>query len=294
MLADYFAAEYFSANATNVQSSAPSQELLANAGYWSEPVALWAGLLDNPVQLAERFAVPGNVGGPIVPGQPGYLLQALALSLICIGVSWAPPQAEFRQETVISARLATMLANVMRDGSLREEMASIYTRSAEEGAQEIYRSLIPLLMIEGIEEFLVLLDKNIVPGLLFAYLSDSADILAYEAQVKRLCRLLWRFGPLAVDHAAQLSQPVPGRSLRLRAAAINILGGTQVQSAVEPLIARLADTEQFIVDRAINALMRLGSEISLARVLPELENDTPGPFSRPVHLTILIILKGYL
>src|SRR5712691_1498474 len=198
MLADYFVAEFFAANATNIQSPAPSQELLANAGYWSEPVALWAGLLDNPMQLAERFAVPGNVGGPFVAGQPGYLLQALALILICIGVSWTPPKAEFRQETVISARLATMLANVMRDGSLREEMAGIFTRCAEEGAQEIYRSLIPLLMIESIEEFLVLLDKNIVPGLLFAYLSDSADILVYEAQVKRLCRLLWRFGPVAV------------------------------------------------------------------------------------------------
>ncbi len=294
MLADYFVAEYFSANASNVQSSSPSQELLANAGYWSEPVALWAGLLDNPMQLAERFAVPGNVGGSFVAGQPGYLLQALALSLICIGVSWTPPKAEFRQETVISARLATMLANVMRDGSLREEMAGIFTRSAEEGAQEIYRSLIPLLMIEGIEEFLVLLDKNIVPGLLFAYLSDSADILAYEAQVKRLCRLLWRFGPLAVDQAAQLSQPVPGRSLRLRAAAINILGGTQVQSAVEPLIARLADTEQFIVDRAINALMRLGPEISLARLFQELENHTPGRITHQVHRAILTILDRFL
>ena len=277
-----------------VQSSAPSQELLANTGYWSEPVALWAGLMDNSMQLAERFAVPENVGQPPVAGQPGYLLQALALSLICIGVSWTPPRAEFQQETVISGRLATMLANVMQDSALREEMAGIFTRCAEEGAQEIYQSLIPLLMIKGIEEFLVLLDKNIVPGLLFAYLSESADILAYEAQVKHLCRLLWRFGPVAVDYAAQLSRPLPGRSIRLRAAVINILGGTQDQTAVEPLIARLADTEQFIVDRAINALMRLGPEISVARLLQELENHTPGRFTHQVHRAILSILEQFL
>jgi len=287
MIADYFVAEYFAVYGRSVQSLSRSQELLANTGYWSEPVALWAGLLDTPMQLAERFAVLGR-------DNPGYLLQALAFSLICTGVSWTPPQAEFQQESVISTRLATMLAQVVRDDATRQEMARIFTRCADEGAQEIYCSLIPLLMIEGIEEFLVLLDKTIVPELLFAYLSDSADILAYESQVKRLSRLLWRFGAVAVDYAAQLSRPVPARSLRLRAAAINILGGTQDQSALDPLIARLADTEQFIVERAINALLRLGSEISLARVLQELENDTPGPFSRQVHWAILIILEGFL
>src|SRR5207302_22854 len=65
-------------------------------------------------------------------------------------------------------------------------------------------------------------------------------------------------------------------------------------SAVEPLIARLADTEQFIVDRAINALMRLGPEISLARLFQELENHTPGRLTHQVHRAILTILDRFL
>src|SRR6266852_5576726 len=94
------------------------------------------------------------LSGPVCWIIPCNLLSDSLYQEMLECLLWTPPQAEFRQETVISARLATMLANVMRDGSLREEMAGIFTRCAEEGAQEIYRSLIPLLKIEGIEEFL--------------------------------------------------------------------------------------------------------------------------------------------
>jgi len=131
---------------------------------------------------------------------------------------------------------------------------------------------LPLLMVEGVDELLILLDTTIVPELLFIHLNDAIDNIAYEAQVKRLVRVLGRFGGVVVTRAAELSRPAAGRSIRLRAAAINILGGTNDQRAIEPLIARLSDTEPSIVERAVNALIRLGPELTLTPVLSELEN----------------------
>src|SRR5712692_3473767 len=293
LVADYLVAEYFLANngdgAAAPSSAQIAEAILANVAYWSEPVALWAGLLDTSLQLAERFAMLGRTGTP-------HQLSALALSLVCIGVAWTAPQVGEQQGNTpaLSQRLANILTSVMRDKTAREELAQVFTQCAGEGTHEIYRSLIPLLLVEGVDEFLVLLDPIIVPNLLFTYLSDTADDTAYEAQVKRLCRVLWSFGDVAVAYAGELSRLLPGRSIRLRTAAINILGGTRQQSAVEPLVVRLGDTEKFIVDRSINALIRLGPQLSLARVLQELENHTPGPFTRQAHGAALTILARFL
>ncbi|HLG76403.1 MAG TPA: hypothetical protein VKX46_08305, partial [Ktedonobacteraceae bacterium] len=61
LIADYLVAEYFFAATESKQPEAlPIRgELLEHVGYWSEPVAMWAGLLDNPLVLAERFGAPG-------------------------------------------------------------------------------------------------------------------------------------------------------------------------------------------------------------------------------------------
>ena len=147
-------------------------------------------------------------------------------------------------------------------------------------------------MVEGVDEFVTLLDQTIVPDLLFTQLQDTIDNAVYEAQVKRIARVLGRFNGIVVDRAAQLSLPAPERSPRLRASVINILGGTNHTSAVTPLIARLRDTEPFIVERAINALIRLGPALSLARVLQEIENQEIS--SRRVHQAALLILERFM
>ncbi|MFL5629058.1 MAG: HEAT repeat domain-containing protein, partial [Ktedonobacteraceae bacterium] len=307
LFADYWVAEYFSNDVADEQSSfaALAEDLLARVEYWSNPVALWAGLVDSPMQLADWFIKVGlrqekgatsttdKITMP-VDVTASSLWQILTLSLICIGVSWTPPQAAVQRESALSTRLTTMLTNVMSNPTSRDELARLFMHCAEEGVQEIWYALIPLLMVEGIEEFLVLFDTAIVPELLFTYLCDTVDLAAFEAQVKHLCRILWHFGEDAVIYAAQLSEPASPRSIRLRAAAINILGGTQTRSAVKPLIARLADQEQFIVERAINSLLRLGPELSLLPLLEELENRTPDLLTHRVHETILIILARYL
>ncbi|HET7638297.1 MAG TPA: hypothetical protein VFK47_06090, partial [Ktedonobacteraceae bacterium] len=237
LFADYWVAEYFLNNAANEQTSSPSlaSDFLTHVEYWSNIIALWAGLVDNPIQLAEWFFKMGRVRGKSVTSSTGKItvpvdvsspsfLQMVILSMICMGVTWKPPRADVQRESVLPASLATMLANVMRNQASRDELAHLFTRCAEEGVQEMYSALIPLLTVEGIEEFLVLLDMTVVLALLFTYLCDAVDLPAFEAQVKRLCRILWQFGEEAVPYAAQLSQPEPNRSLRLQTAAINILG----------------------------------------------------------------------
>jgi HEAT repeat protein len=305
LFADYWAAEYFLNNATNEQTSSPSpaSDFLARVEDWSNIIALWVGLVDNPMQLAGWFIKMGRVHGNSGTSATGKIpvavsslsfLQMVTLSLICMGVTWTPPQADVQRESVLPASLATMLTTVMGNQTSRDELADIFTRCAEEGVQEMYYALIPLLEVEGIEEFLVLLDMTAVLELLFTYLCDTVDLPAFEAQVKRLCRILWQFGEDAVLYAAQLSQPAPNRSLRLQTASINILGGTQASSAVEPLIACLADQEQYIVDRTVKSLLRLGPELSLLSILQELENRSPGAATRQIHEAILSMLAYYL
>ncbi|GAC1621840.1 MAG: hypothetical protein NVS4B11_15220 [Ktedonobacteraceae bacterium] len=287
LIAEYFVAEYFYA-VDSIKRSLPMRlDLLENVGRWSESVAIWAGLLDQPLTLAERFGELGR-------SNPAYVLQALALSLVCVGVLWTPPQAEVQRPIILPPRVAESLAIAVRNKAAREELARIFTRCAEEGGQEVYRSLLPLIMVEGVDDLLILLDQSIVPELLFTQLQDTVDNVAYEAQVKRLTQVLGRFGSIVVSRAAELSQPMSERTTRLRAAAINILGGTADARAVEPLLARISDAEPFIVTRAASALVRLGPECTLTRILQELENRQPGPFTKRVHQAMLTILERYL
>src|SRR5581483_7779747 len=289
LIAEYFVAEYFFATGNQKQTAALPirEELLENVGRWSEPVAIWAGLLRNPLELAERFGTLGLE-------TPAYVLQALALGLICVGVWWTPPQAEIQRPVLLPPSLEEALSIAVRNRAAREELARIFTRCAEEGGQEVYRSLLPLIMVDGVDELLTLLDQTVVPDLLFTHLQDAIDDVAYESQVKRITRVLGRFGSVVVDRAAQLALPAPERSIRLRAAVINVLGGTADFRVVDPLVARLSDAEMYIVERATNALIRLGPELTLARILQELEKRTPGPITRRIHGAALLILGRFL
>lgn len=289
LIAEYFVAECFYAIDQKQHNTASQirEELLDNVGRWSEPVAIWAGLLDNPLTLAELFGV-------LASNNRAYVLQALALSLVCVGVLWTPPQAEVQRTVVLPTHVSEALAVAVRNKAAREELAHIFTRCAEEGGQEVYRSLLPLIMVEGVDDLLTLLDKNIVPDLLFTQLQDTVDDASYETQVRRITQVLGRFGYVVVNRAVQLSQPAPERSIRLRAAAINILGGTNESAAVESLILRLSDAESAIVSRAATALARLGPQLTLAGIIRELENRTQSPSSQRVHYAALMIIGRFL
>ncbi len=289
LVAAYCLAEYLlvQSRASQFISSSLMREIIANAVYWSLPVTLWAGLSDQPLMLAGQFALLGK-------NNPAFLLQALTLSLICVGVSWVSPQAGALQEQPLPAQLAALLENVLRDHAARQQLARIFTHCIEQGAQELYQSLFPLIMLDGADELLLLLDRHIVPDLLFGYLRDTIDIPAYDEQVRQVCRILWRFSGSVVPQAAELSQPAPGRSSRLRAAAINILGGTNHADAVAPLVACLVAPEPLIVERAIHALSRLGPELALDDVLAQLEEHLPGREALQIHRAILATLERFL
>ncbi len=284
LIAEYFVAEYFSAS-KNISSL--REELAEDVGFWSESIALWAGLLDDPLELASNFGALGMQ-------KPACTLPALALGLIGVGVPWMPPQADIQRTVVLPTNIEKALTLAVESKDTREILARLFMRCAEEGGQEIYRSLLPLIMLDGIDELLTLLDLSIVPDLLFTQLEATIDNIVYETQIKRIARVLGRFDGVVVDRAAQLSLPAPERSPRLRAAVINTLGGTNDAGAVDPLIARLRDSESFIVERAINALIRLGPALTLTRVLLELENRSSDALSRRVHQAILLILERFL
>ncbi|GCE28025.1 hypothetical protein KDA_35090 [Dictyobacter alpinus] len=288
LIAEYLVAEYFAACAPRSLASLTIREdLLEDVGRWSEPVAIWAGLLDNPLELAESFGLLGL-------NNQAYVLQALTLGLVCVGVLWTPPQAENQQRVVLPPSIEEALSVAVRNKAAREELALIFTHCAEEGGQEVYRSLLPLITAEGVDELLTLLDRTVVPDLLFTQLQDAVDDMAYEQQVKRIVRVLGRFGDTVVERAVLLSLPAPERSLRLRAAAVNTLGWTSESSAVEPLIERLRDSDIFIAQRSTNALIRLGPQLILNRALEELEQRNSGPFQERVHQALLTILDRFL
>jgi hypothetical protein len=64
-------------------------------------------------------------------------------------------------------------------------LARLITRFALEGADEIYQSLFPLLMVDGIEEMVTSLNASVVLEILFKQL--CADV----AIVRRRCRRDW-------------------------------------------------------------------------------------------------------
>ncbi|HYX49799.1 MAG TPA: HEAT repeat domain-containing protein, partial [Ktedonobacteraceae bacterium] len=204
-----------------------------------------------------------------------------------------PPQADGAHQLELPKDLTEAIAKVVKDEQECDLLVQLFTRFAYEGAQEIYQSLFSLLMIDGIDELVMQLDADVVLELLFKQLCLVVDNTAYEAFVKRLVRTLGHFGKAGIPRATELSQPSPERSGRLRSAAINILGGTNESDAVEPLIFCLRDSNQSIVGRAANALIRLGPELSFTRLIQELEDRTLTSVTEQVHWTVLHILERF-
>lgn len=301
LIAEYFVAEYLLATIGSRFIAEPAllppplmNAVFGDIGRWCGCVAIWAGLLNDPMELAQPFASLYLQNVEMTAGaESTHSLEALALSLVCAGVAWIPVQAGKAHVVVLPFGVQETLTTSIQNAQARVQLARLMTLCAEEGAREIYAAL-PLLVAAGMEDLLILLNKTVVTELLFKLLSDTVDDIAYEALDKRLIRVLGRFGAVVVDQAAELSQPAAQRSDRLRSAAINILGATRDERAVEPLLAGLGDANPFIVDRTVHGLIRLGpertlSENALPHVLAELQNPTP-----TVGIAILRVLERFL
>jgi HEAT repeat protein len=254
---------------------------------WSEPLALWAGLLVSPLATAEAFATWSRE-------HPAQRAAALLVSLICLGVAATPPGVEQQQPSLLPPVLANSFGALLNDESACMELARLFSGCAGQGAPELYQALFPLLAIEGGDAFLRLLDPVKISDLFFSRLVDIIDEAEQEALVKRLVRALSVWEGAVVPRAAHLCAARSGYGGRLRTAAINVLGGTHDRGAVEPLMACLRDRDTFIARRAANALSRLGPNLILPRLLLELNGRTPADTKRPLPDLLLPILERFL
>ncbi|HET9919637.1 MAG TPA: hypothetical protein VFQ30_07335, partial [Ktedonobacteraceae bacterium] len=126
LLAQYFTAEYlFAAASTRGTPSPLREDLLLALELWSGPIALWAGLLDNPFALAELMLRSGRVGGKGNGNTARLaLLSSLTLSLLCCGIAEVlPPQGTGKLAPAsLPADIERILAQVFANPEAREEL----------------------------------------------------------------------------------------------------------------------------------------------------------------------------
>lgn len=280
LLADYFARML----GTSTLDSEAIEAFPDDLAPWSEPLTLWAGLLDQPLYAAEELAQWAEA-------HPEQRVSALVLSLICLGVAQMPATVEHPEP--LPATLASALRKLLSDQRAVVELAVLFMRCAEHGSPELYQALFPLLALKNIQALLTLLNPALVADLFFQRLLTVIDDVEQEELVKHLVRALSCWGEAVVPRASLLCAS-PHAGGRLRTAAINILGGTRANSAVEPLISCLHETDPFIVKRAAHALARLGPHVALSRLLEELATRPSANTPRTLHRAILPIIERFL
>jgi hypothetical protein len=101
LIAAYFVAEYFVASGeANGMPGTSSALIHSQTDQWEvaeqfiTPIALWAGLLDDPEEYALRFVSLGQQN-------PAFNLEALTLGLVCIGVAYFLPLADEAHQLVL-------------------------------------------------------------------------------------------------------------------------------------------------------------------------------------------------
>lgn len=279
LLAEYLAS-FLGASALHIEEIESFPEDFAA---WSEPFALWAGLLDYPLEAV------GLLAG-WTQEHPEQVVSGLLAALICLGVA-QPAEGARGQSLALPLALGEALGNLQNDE--QADLAALFLRCAEQGVPELYQVLFPLLLVPGSEGFLGLLEPALVAERFFQRLIACIDDPAEEQLVKRLVRALSAWGEAVVPHAASLS--TPGNGGRMRTAAINILGGTRHPGAVEPLMRCLRDTDSFIARRAANALARLGPDLAVPRLLHMIEaHHTAAASHRPLPPLLLPLIDRFL
>ncbi|HJT58986.1 MAG TPA: HEAT repeat domain-containing protein [Ktedonobacteraceae bacterium] len=283
LIAEYFAARYLYTVDSDPQAPLPfGNELVTDIGAWSEPVAMWAGMSEDPIGLAKRLA-------NLAQSFPQYSYNALSLSLLCAGVRWGPLDAPQLPENI-----SQLLVTAVLDSEQRAKLAETLRRSADEGGIEVYRALLPLIMEAHIDDLLLLLDKRAVPELLFDYLRDAVEAAMPQQHIARLVEILGRFGQVVIPRAIEMSKNKSESNLYVRVEALNVLGSTRVLAAVEPLIDNLGDGEQSIVDATVKALVHLGPGLTLDAILNELKSQVPKDLIIRIHWAALAALHGFL
>lgn len=254
---------------------------------WGEPLALWAGLLADPLDAAEALAAYAR-------RHPEQCSRALVASMICLGVVQTPPGVDLQSPLQVPPTLELALHEILDKQAALNELVTLLQDCAAQGVPELYQALFPLLLIEGSELFVKVLDPEVVSELFVQRLIAIIDDERQEQLAKRLVRALGSWGEVIVKRAAWLSSARSGSGSRLRSAAINILAGTGTDEAVEPLMVCLRDSDAFIVQRASHALLRLGADYVLPRLLQELSMRSGSGARKSLHEHIFPILERFL
>ncbi len=133
LFAAYFVAEYFVAQGLSARKRivAPgAEDVMGHAHTGSSltwdigtqfimPIALWAGLLDDPVDYAKRFAILGQQN-------PAFNLEALTLSLVCLGVACIPPQADNTHQFVAPSNLKEAVSLLIMLSRVHKKSISLF------------------------------------------------------------------------------------------------------------------------------------------------------------------------
>lgn len=291
LIAEYFVAEYLFHRDTQPTDPLPfGLELVYDVGAWIEPVTIWTGLSSDPMGLARRFAYLGQSMGQI---HPDYAYNALSLSLACTGVYWSSQMADARGGQ-LPQDIIVLLLDAVKDPDKRGKLAQILDKCASEGAVEIYRSLLPLIMETDIDDLLLRLDRRVVPELLFEYLRDAVENQLPVATVEQLVRVLGRFGNDIINRAVELSTDGAINSIAFRVQVLQVLGQTASAKAVAPLVKNLQDQHDEIIEAAVHALVQLGPTLTLDALLAELQSQTPEMLIMRIHYAVLHVFRAWL
>lgn len=303
LVAEYFAAEYlrfiFHRNESEDESfwySIYESEVSA-AGLWSEPIAIWAGLEDQPKEIArflmtniDHYCLQEDMDEAVADL---YHYHALALSLGCLGVQ----MSEGLPDEIFSYLKQSMLVK-----ERHEQLAMIFKRCADEGGIEVYQALLPYIHIPGLlDVFLKIHDlyrdkeNSTILAMLFEWLEKVVAHPIYADQTQALITLLGEIGRRGDETVRQRARSLTEASqlTLLRAAAINILELLRNPNDVPLLIKCLYAADKEVIGSAISATRIFGPEFTLA-LLEREESEIRDQAYAQTRLNLLRVLEGFL
>jgi hypothetical protein len=303
LIAEYFAAEYlrFIYHRNDHEDEAFWQSIYESeihaAGLWSEPIAIWAGLENQPKEIA-RFLMK-NIDyycfqrGMSEAESDFYHYHALALSLGCLGV---------RASDGLPDETLSYLEQSVLVRERHEQLAMIFKRCADEGGIEVYQALLPYVHTPGLlDVFLRIHDlyrekgNSTILALLFEYLVTATRTPAYAEQTQALITILGEIGRRG-DETVRLRARVLSEASRpplLRAAAINILELLRNPNDIPLLISYLHASDKEVIGPAISAVRVFGPEFTLA-ILQKEETTLQHQTHAQTRLNVLRVLEGFL
>jgi hypothetical protein len=303
LIAEYFAAEYlrfiYRRKDPGDESFWPSiyESEVRAAGLWSEPIAIWAGLEDQPKEIA-RFLMTNidyycHQKGMDEGEADFYHYHALALSLGCLGV---------RASDGLPDETLSYLKQSVLVKERHEQLAMIFKRCADEGGIGVYQALLPYIHIPGLIDILLKIHdlyrekgNSTILAMIFEYLEKVAVIPAYAEQTQALITLLGEIGRRGDETVRLRARHLSGASMPalLRAAAINILELLRNPNDVPLLISCLYAFDKDVIGPAISAVRIFGPEFTLA-ILEREETKLRDQVSAQTRLNFLRVLEGFL